>query len=340
MNSNMGRGKLQYTLPSLEELLSVDSTAGLDQTTCALSVLAVNDGGAQTTINCDSYTCKVTFYDIYTPALFRVLPQAVFFNTRTTLFVDTARSQSFKTTGTDMPFRIAFVDTSNLNYEIWLDEDDELSAYSMVEINGQSGDAPVNSTSVPRINFHCGDAALVTDSLTTCPYDYDSFDEDCYIIKSLAVVDSLEYSTGYTTGGQYLTFWGMRLIGEEETTVTLDGVACTIQDDVTTKEEGTCLTGEAAQASATGQYVGSYGLRRDIYYSNVGEDDITIGDIEGTGTYTESELLTSFEFPDEALDEDTYASQASITSGWFMAPASENYIFHVTCDDSCVLYLS
>lgn len=46
MNSNMGRGHLQYTLPSAMELFGRDSPAGLDLIWCKVSVIAFNDGGA------------------------------------------------------------------------------------------------------------------------------------------------------------------------------------------------------------------------------------------------------------------------------------------------------
>jgi len=96
-----------------------------------------------------------------------------------------------------MPFRIGFIDQSNTNYEIWLDEDDELSSNSLVEFSGQSGDAPVNGNSAPRLNFHVGDAMINEDAMQTCSYD----GLDCYLAKSLGVVDSFEKQTGYTEGG-------------------------------------------------------------------------------------------------------------------------------------------
>ena len=169
------------------------------------------------------------------------------------------------------------------------------------------------------------------DALTTCTYD----GTDCYMVKSLAVVDSFEYSTGYTTGGQYLTFWGMRLTGEDDTIVTIDGVDCSIIDDKTHKEEGTCLTGFAGSTGVSGTYVGSNGLRRDRYLST---SAITVSDIAGTATLDETELLMSFEYPNYTPDDGYY--EASITSGWIVPPADNNYKFHVTCDDKCTLYLS
>lgn len=35
-----------------------------------------------------------------------------------------------------MPFRMGFIDESNTNYEVWLDEDSEFSNWAVVEISG------------------------------------------------------------------------------------------------------------------------------------------------------------------------------------------------------------
>lgn len=63
-----------------------------------------------------------------TAGFVRVLPQAIFFNTRTTFFVDTQKAVNQREVGEEMPFRMGFIDQSNTNYEIWLDEDTELEA--------------------------------------------------------------------------------------------------------------------------------------------------------------------------------------------------------------------
>lgn len=80
-------------------------------------------------------------------------------------------SQSYRTVGKEMPFRMGFIDSSNTNYEVWLDETSSYSNWVVAEITGFAGDAPVNQDSVPRLNFHSGDARLIEDGVTTCNYD-------------------------------------------------------------------------------------------------------------------------------------------------------------------------
>ena len=332
----MGRGQLQYTMPSLLDLLSVDDSTNLDGAWCRVHVLAVNDGGAQTECKCTSSNCIITYTDDATAGFIRVLPQAVFFNTRTTFFVDTQYASAYREVGEEMPFRMGFIDNSNTNYEIWLDEDDEFSTFSIVEISGQSGDAPVNATSIPRLNFHVGDAWINEDSMKTCSYD----NSDCYLVRSIAVINAVEFSQGNTNGGQLLKLEGFRFNGQTSHSIQVAGVTCAIDEDLTTKEVAICETGAATAASEEGQYVGSVGLRREIYRST---SAFSLDDIAGNvDLYEEkTELLTSFEFPNEAADEGVYS--ASIISGWFLPPHSsgdEEYIFHVTCSNTCHLYLS
>ena len=120
-----------------------------------------------------------------------------FFNQQVNWFVDTQDSQKFREVNKETPFRVGFIDGSNTNYEIWLDETSTLNRFSHVIISGQTGDQPVNSTSMPRINFHSGDALLKKDELTTCEYD----NTECYIMQSIANVDEFDYSSGSIAGG-------------------------------------------------------------------------------------------------------------------------------------------
>lgn len=269
----MGRGQLQYTLPSLLDLLEVEDSTGLDGAWCYVHVLSINDGGAQTEVNCSSNDCKVWFYDDMTAGFLRVLPQLIFFNTRTTFFLSTQDAVDEREVGEEMPFRMGFIDMSNTNYEIWLDEDSELADWSIVEFSGQSGDAPVNATSVPRLNFHVGDAMINEDAMKTCDYSGD----DCYLVRSIGVINNIAHDTGNTNGGQQLKLEGFRFNGQSSHEIEVAGKPCTIDDERTTKEVAYCETTAADSASSEGQFVGSVGLRREIYRStsSFDLDDIT-----------------------------------------------------------------
>jgi hypothetical protein len=124
------------------------------------------------------------------------------------------------------------------------------------------------------------------------------------------VIDSLESSEGYTTGGQDLKIFGQfGLSGDAE--VDVDGVKC----DVTSRSDSeiTCTTG-AAVTSIQGPQPGQLGL---------------IQKINGN-----EQLLTSFE---------TYVNQHHnkhiYTNGYFKAPATGSYKFHISSDDNSRLYL-
>lgn len=116
------------------------------------------------------------------------------------------------------------------------------------------------------------------------------------MVKSIAVIDSLEYDTGYKTGGQELMFRGFRLTGQGETVITIDGETCTPILSEMGKEIGKCTTGSKDTLTTDTVFVGQIGLRRDMYES---ANTIDIDDIAGTATLVKSELLMSMEVPVE-----------------------------------------
>lgn len=228
-----------------------------------------------------------------------------------------------------MPFRMGFIDQSNTNYEVWLDEDSELSNWQLSEITGFAGDAPVNQNSVPRIQFHAGDAKILTDRMTTCNYAGD----DCYLAKSVGVIDKIFYEDGYKNGGQYLKFEGTRLAGLTTTSIEVAGVSCTPVDGQVTKESSVCITGSTAAASTAGTYIGQHGLRREKFLSN---NNIDVNNIRNLAVSSQ-EVLLSGEFPSET--DENGQKQASIISGVFQPPVNGDYEFIIGCDDFCVLKL-
>lgn len=301
------------------------AVASFETMRCKLGAQAINDGGGITTVTSNLW---VTFRQTATPIFHRTSPQVVYFNQEVDWHLSVQSAPAYRNLNSETPFRIGFIDESNTNYEIWLNETTEMSTATDVIITGQTGDAAVNATSIPRINFHSGDAMRMEDEMMTCNYD----ESDCYLMKNIAVVDSFDYDTGYVEGGQWLYFKGVRLLGPVETTVTVDGVECEIVEGSLTKEEGKCITGAAGAASVDGvDYIGSSGLRRAVYVS---DEAIDLDDIEGTADHDDTKLLTAFEYN---VHDDF---QASITSGWFVPEVTGTYKFYAVCDDRCALSLS
>lgn len=77
--------------------------------------------------------------------------------------------------------------------------------------------------------------------------------------------------------------------------------------------------------------VGSHGLHRRLY----NKTNLNWGSMESLGSsYYTDFLATSFEIP---VNEDNKIGNKM--KGWFIAPETTSYRFHVICDDLCDLYM-
>lgn len=77
--------------------------------------------------------------------------------------------------------------------------------------------------------------------------------------------------------------------------------------------------------------VGSYGLRRR-FFNHTG---IRWHLIDSFSDYEES-IATSLEAPTDLTPD---GRQGNMYKGWFVAPETTSYRFHITCDDICDLYM-
>jgi len=160
-------------------------------------------------------------------------------------------------------------------------------------------------------------------TITRCSYD----NTQCYKVKTVAKIDSISASQGYTSGGQTVTITGHGF-NDPNIDIQIDGVACAVKSY--NQDTVTCETGAAASASVTGtNYVGQHGLRRTIYNSSSG-----FGYSSMTSQESYEQLALHLEAP---LNVDT--NYGNIFSGYFKAPATTNYRFYAACDDGCRVYL-
>ncbi len=111
-------------------------------------------------------------------------------------------------------------------------------------------------------------------------------------------------------------------------TVAVDGVDCTVKTIET--NEITCETSSTTAASSSGLYAGANGIRMKVYNSSYGYSLTTMQ----TLSYYEHLALHLESFQNQG----TYFGR--VFQGYFKAPATTNYKFYISCDDSCEAFLS
>ena len=125
-------------------------------------------------------------------------------------------------------------------------------------------------------------------------------------------IDSISAAQGYLTGGQSLTIKGFGLLGTTST-VTVDGVSCNVNLQLSNDTSLVCETGPKATASvkATPQ---------------PGQPGITYTKTTKPPTVV---LATAI----ETLMNDGAPGLTHTYEGWFLAPQTGNYRFFTTADD-------
>lgn len=156
---------------------------------------------------------------------------------------------------------------------------------------------------------------------------------ECWTIRTHPRIDSISKSQGYISGGQVLDITGVGLKGTD-VQVTIDGVACSVQS--VTAELIRCKTGEATQVSTTGVTQPSTpGLREKIYDPEDDSEGVSHTELENASHPLISEqILTSFE-----TIQDTLNRAGRVITGYFRAPATGNFRFKMSSDDTSRLSL-
>ena len=96
---------------------------------------------------------------------------------------------------------------------------------------------------MPRARFITGDSAI-RDSARHCNFA----GNDCWTVRTHAVIEEVSANSGNTAGGQQLTLKGWGL--DRDVTVSVAGVPCEIVSS--SMEELMCVTGATATASVDG----------------------------------------------------------------------------------------
>jgi len=143
----------------------------------------------------------------------------------------------------------------------------------------------------------------------------------------------MDYNAGYTTGGQIInvTGWGFN---SQNIAATVDGTACTVLAYTDSSFE--CEVGIASAASTIDvPTIGQHGLRKLLINSSLALD----GDYVYLNNYQdmtkpdwtrETSLGLTLEVSPNIGDR--FAHEFT---GWFVAPATTNYRFYMSCNDHC-----
>lgn len=142
-----------------------------------------------------------------------------------------------------------------------------------------------------EFKFRVGYAMHMEHSMIRCSFD----NSTCYKAKAVARIDSIDATTGYTTGGQLLTIKGHGFNADLHE-VKIDGVPCKVTEfDLNYIK---CLTGANPTPSSDVSYLGQHGLKRRYYNSS---QVLTPSNILQSNDFTES-LALELEAPKDARD--------------------------------------
>jgi hypothetical protein len=131
-------------------------------------------------------------------------------------------------------------------------------------------------------------------------------------------------------GGQELKIHGFGFEGEAE--VLVDGVKCDVRSN--SENEIVCMTGETDESSKNGYQPGSPGLVQTKVEPEKRSENTEWSDRTNNKHVRTESHLTSFETHVNELYRDSY-----IVDGFFKAPESGRYRFHISSDDQSKLFL-
>lgn len=213
---------------------------------------------------------------------------------------------------------------SKLDFEGMIDYTTTFSWWQDNRVTGRVGEMPIGLKNDIKMLWEVGYAMVKETEAVHCSYD----NSTCYKALNVPVIFDISSSVGYTSGHQNLTIHGHGF-NSDNITVVVDGVNCTVtnsQEDAVSCE----VQPKSAPSLDNVPQVGSNGLRRKFWnHTNRGKNNW--GNMDRYGP-TNEYLATSFEIPTNQgyrIGDKMY--------GWFIAPETTSYRFHMSCDDICDL---
>jgi len=124
-----------------------------------------------------------------------------------------------------------------MDFEAYMNATTKFTATGKSQIRGRVGKInPTNDASV-NIKFKVGNAMHLDNAMIRCDYT----NTTCYKARAVPVIYSIDYTQGYTSGGQQLTIKGYGFASENISTM-IDGAPCTVL--TSEPEQLTCVTSE------------------------------------------------------------------------------------------------
>ena len=328
-------GKLAYTSPSIEDLIGVPANqlwqlSYLDTLfdgdyNIKTQISVITDG---LSLDCaGSSACDLRYHLLYTPTLYDIIPSNVYNEQRVDFMLNPMATRW--SINDDMePLQEIRVGKTLVDWEGLIDSSTRTTQYTVEPYPARIGDQKPSKDSSPRVRFRVGDAFHRARSLH-CLFD----GSECWTIRTHPSIDEISKSEGFIAGGQRLKIWGQGLKGTgTDIQVTVDGVECEIKS--VTSELIVCKTGETDTPSVTGVSQPSVpGLRYKLHDPDDESQRVYINTLTNYPV-TEEGLLTSFE-----TVQDTLFKAGRLITGYFKAPATGNFRFKLSCDDSCYLNL-
>jgi IPT/TIG domain len=226
----------------------------------------------------------------------------------------------------ELPWVETRVNGYGVEYEPFYLEDVIFPENTISQIRGVMGAIqPIQDADI-MFRFRAGSAIYYDATLVRCDYT----NTTCFRARGVAVMRTMNYHQGYSTGGQIIKVTGHGF-NSKNIVATIGGAPCIVQRFAL--DYFTCMTTESTATDASVlAYVGEHGLRRRIYNQTT---SLTYSILESQPPYKEV-LAIDFETPKNEWD----GPFGNVLSGYFKAPATANYRFYMTCDDLCRLYLS
>lgn len=281
--SNTAEGKLAFTTPSVMDLFMAefsdfDGSTGLptgssDPIEFYLTVDDLETEAGPGSCK-DEVSCVAGYRREYTPMIHDVVPNQIYRDHAIDWHLNAQAVHWYGTTPEGrMPMEELSIDGALNNWEDTIDASDRLDGFVVDRLSAVATDQKPNKNSTPRARFITGDS-YIRDSAIHCNFAGD----DCWTIRTHAVVESVSANSGNVVGGQQLTIkgWGF----ENNASVTVAGVPCEVTK--ASMEELVCVTGQAAMASVDNvDQPGQPGITRKLYNPANSGSGVSFSDLAG-----------------------------------------------------------
>ena len=230
-------GKLAYKMPAIADFFGVDDfTKAINTAYIANSkdenlkfVVKVANTAEATDSLCpekDQEKCEVYYNLRYTPLLYDVVPNQVFFDQDISLILNSQRANNKAVITADMdPVVHIKINGTRCDSEGSIDYQTRLDQYEIDALRTKVGNQDPGKNHKPEVRFRVGNAHI-RESAKHCNWAGD----DCWTVRTHPKITSISAAEGYTTGGQTLTINGWGLKGDKlsDIDIKVDGVACKV----------------------------------------------------------------------------------------------------------------